>query len=98
MDQQSQQLAALTQQLLMALLQAQQQRQQQQQSKQQQQQGVPASTVALLASLCDRHRMAVTSLMMATAPFSLPGGWCCCMHVDTRATSTSSSTSTGAVL
>jgi hypothetical protein len=34
---------------------------------------VPASTVALLASMCDRHRMAVTSLILATAPFSLPG-------------------------
>lgn len=66
--QQSQQLAALAQQLLLGLLQSQQQQQQQQLL-----QDVPASTVALLASLCDRHRMAVSSLMMATAPFSLPG-------------------------
>jgi hypothetical protein len=66
--QQSQQLAALAQQLLLGLLQSQQQQQQQQLL-----QDVPASTVALLASLCDRHRMAVSSLMMATAPFTLPG-------------------------
>lgn len=64
---QAQHLAALSQQLLLGLLQ-----QQQQQGK-----DVPASSVALLASLCDRHRMAVTSLMMATAPFSLPG-MCVC--------------------
>jgi hypothetical protein len=64
---QSQQLAELAQQLLLGLLQSQKQKQQQLT------QDVPASTVALLASLCDRHRMAVSSLMMATAPFTLPG-------------------------
>jgi hypothetical protein len=36
-------------------------------------QDVAPSTVALLSSLCDRHRMAVTSAIMATSPFSLPG-------------------------
>lgn len=61
-EQQSQQLSALAQQLLLGLLQ-----------QQQQQQDVGASTVALLSSMCERHRMAVTSLIMATAPFSLPG-------------------------
>lgn len=63
----------------MALLQQQQQHAAtpaQQQPPQQQQQplcAVPAGLLALLASLCDRHRMAVTSLLMTTAPLSLPG-------------------------
>jgi hypothetical protein len=68
-DQQSQQLSALAQQLLLGLLQQQHQQQQQQVALQ----DVPPSTVALLSSLCDRHRVAVTSAIMATAPFSLPG-------------------------
>jgi threonine synthase len=36
------------------------------------QDSVPASTVALLAGLCQKHRTAVASILMATAPLSLP--------------------------
>jgi len=79
-SQQAQQLSALAQQLLHALLQQQHdgaatlaQQEQQQQRGQLYHDVAAASTVALLASLCDGHRMAVTSLLMATAPCSLPG-------------------------
>lgn len=81
--QQSQQLSLLAQQLLVCLLQQQRCAAPAEHQQQQQQRAwavtpsgsVPASTVALLASLCHRHRTAVSSIMMATAPFSLPGWW-----------------------
>jgi hypothetical protein len=81
--QQSQQLAAFAQQLLLGVV---HQAQQQQQSDPHAaaaaaasgganaswQDAVPASTVALLAGLCQKHRTAVASILMATAPLSLP--------------------------
>jgi ElaB/YqjD/DUF883 family membrane-anchored ribosome-binding protein len=84
--QQSQQLSSFAQQLLLGVVQqAKQQQQQQQQqqldaaaaatplhSKDSWQVAVPASTVALLAGLCSKHRTAVASILMATAPLSLP--------------------------
>jgi hypothetical protein len=82
--QQTQQLSSFAQQLLLGVVQQAQQQQQQQQdpdaaaaavpghNKDSWQEAVPASTVALLAGLCLKHRTAVASILMATAPLSLP--------------------------
>jgi hypothetical protein len=85
---QSQQLSAFAQQLLLGVVQQAQKQQQQQQQQRSGpeaaaaavfvgdnsiwQDAVPASTVALLAGLCQKHRTAVASILMATAPLSLP--------------------------
>lgn len=71
MKQQSEQLSTFTQQLLVGIVQ--QQKQRQQQPAQQQDEDVPASTIALLAGLCHKHRTSVASIIMSTAPFGLPG-------------------------
>ncbi|KAF6265130.1 hypothetical protein COO60DRAFT_1116784 [Scenedesmus sp. NREL 46B-D3] len=85
--QQSQQLSSFAQQLLLGVVQQAQQQHQQQQpdpnaaaaaaavmssAKASWQEAVPASTVALLAGLCLKHRTAVASILMATAPLRLP--------------------------
>eukprot|EP00878_Enallax_costatus_P023089 GHUV01024549.1.p1 GENE.GHUV01024549.1~~GHUV01024549.1.p1 ORF type:complete len:253 (+),score=76.83 GHUV01024549.1:193-951(+) len=71
-QQQSEQLSAVAQQLLLTVVQKHKQ-QQQHQPELQQDDGIPASTIALLAGLCHKYRTAAASIIMSTAPFSLPG-------------------------